>query len=1384
VNLVIRARQEGDRAIKTVTDALNGLFAAQDHVGDSAASTSSRVGQMVATLAQVDRVASTLAGTYDSAAAATSRQAQAIHAANVELDAQRERVVVLTRGLDILRAEADKAFIGPRRNGLTETIKGAQADLSRAENAVARLSKTVDQQLSSLGRSRSALRDLRTGSTEAADAQARLTAQIELDTRALAEQAVAAERVTAIQARINAVTGVTRSTGAPAADRADLLLRADAEYGAAQKATEAAAVRDAAIAYKLFEDRVRAGGVALREASAAQDTSNLRDAAIAHKLFEDRVRTGAAAMREADAAAEAEAQALARLRAEINPLAAIQEALNNKLRQARDAHAAGKLSALELAEAEKVLAANAARAAAALDHGGRTGKKGIFGLQPYEVQNLGYQVNDLVTQVASGTSIFQAMAQQGGQILQLLPQMGSRLLALATNPFFLAGAVAVGAVVLALNEAASAAERLRGFDALLTLNADGANYQSAALEKTVVSLRRYGVAASESTAALRTFVNEGIAPDRLEAFTRTARDMSDVLGVKVPDAAKQLADAFTGGYDAIARLDDATNVLTASQRDHIRTLFEEGNAQGARAEAYRIISAQFEESAAKQRGPWTEAVRSLGGAWQSFLDVLSKNGPAEGAMGFLEGLASGVSDVLNLLSGTQTLATLNKRIALQAQVYAGAVELLTLDGKLQYRARDTDNEEGVKRARELNALLAERAKLLAPKPATTDTVNDEAASAKADRDAVRRLTLEEELQRLREKGEKGLSESERKRREFLAGQLAYNKASGGEIVKAAERSLALDKERNTIAKEQERLSKASTVERERRNRELRDVDLQQSAGILSSAKKYEGLSETRDKSALGELFKQANVNVDPEMTAWCAAFVNAVLGANGIKGTGSLSARSFLNFGKETTSPNPGDVVVLRRGKNEAQGHVGFFQGYDDKGGVRVLGGNTGDKVATSTFKASDVLSYRQAPNQADVARQIAEVDKRQDALNQKVDDENARRLKTVETLTVEGTLTGEKLIAAQRAQAIEEEVLKVEQEYAKLRKAGATVDPAAERERLELVRATAGAEFDVSHQRQLQAARRATADQPVADLTAQREAIQKQIKFFNETGQFSLADNLKPQLSEVNDRLNEAIEKAKAFYAALAGDGAEAEAARNNLGLTKDQVANVTLGLESAQAATQTLGYVMGVSLDDAAQQFASGATSAFDKFAQAVAAGANVFRSIKNAFLGFASDFLRQIAQMIEQQIIFNLVSGLLRSFGGATGSANGVGAIGGLQAHDGGIIGGAGPVARMISPSLFDVAMRYHLGGVAGLKPNEVPAILERGEEVLTRSDPRHRANAGAGGGGGGGDRAGNVTTILVDDRETALERALRTPAGERTLIQFVRDNSGAFRGALGV
>jgi uncharacterized protein (TIGR02594 family) len=134
---------------------------------------------------------------------------------------------------------------------------------------------------------------------------------------------------------------------------------------------------------------------------------------------------------------------------------------------------------------------------------------------------------------------------------------------------------------------------------------------------------------------------------------------------------------------------------------------------------------------------------------------------------------------------------------------------------------------------------------------------------------------------------------------------------------------------------------------------------------VAEAQKWVGTLAKRDRNELKVLMTnnaQVGYTVDPLRTPWCAGFANAMLVSTGYQGTGSLLARSFLNYGVTTHSPNEGDIVVLRRGHNGYSGHVGFFVGYEYYRGqqyVRVLGGNTRRSVDVGHYPASRVLGYR-----------------------------------------------------------------------------------------------------------------------------------------------------------------------------------------------------------------------------------------------------------------------------------------------------------------------------------------------------------------------------------------------------------------------------------------
>jgi uncharacterized protein (TIGR02594 family) len=135
--------------------------------------------------------------------------------------------------------------------------------------------------------------------------------------------------------------------------------------------------------------------------------------------------------------------------------------------------------------------------------------------------------------------------------------------------------------------------------------------------------------------------------------------------------------------------------------------------------------------------------------------------------------------------------------------------------------------------------------------------------------------------------------------------------------------------------------------------------------IISEASKLEGLHARKDREVIKKYLKASNSNqepVDPTQIPWCAAFANAVLRRTGFEGTESHMARSFLNWGQKTTQPKEGDIVVLKRGRSTATGHVGFFNGYEWYGSqlyVKVLGGNQNKSVNVAYFPVNYVLGYR-----------------------------------------------------------------------------------------------------------------------------------------------------------------------------------------------------------------------------------------------------------------------------------------------------------------------------------------------------------------------------------------------------------------------------------------
>ena len=117
--------------------------------------------------------------------------------------------------------------------------------------------------------------------------------------------------------------------------------------------------------------------------------------------------------------------------------------------------------------------------------------------------------------------------------------------------------------------------------------------------------------------------------------------------------------------------------------------------------------------------------------------------------------------------------------------------------------------------------------------------------------------------------------------------------------------------------------------------------------------------------------------------------------------------------------------------------------------------------------------------------------------------------------------------------------------------------------------------------------------------------------------------------------------------------------------------------------------------------------------------------------------------------------------------------------IRVKDG--IVGATTQSRTVDPNVFIGAMRYHTGGMVGLKPGEVPAILQTGEEVLAKGDPRHRSNFNPAATAAAAPTQSVRNVLVIGDDQIAA--AMNGSHGETTILTTLKRNASTVRQLIG-
>jgi hypothetical protein len=886
--------------------------------------------------------------------------------------------------------------------------------------------------------------------------------------------------------------------------------------------------------------------------------------------------------------------------------------------------------------------------------GGSGGRAGFLGLDPYALQNLSYQVNDIFTSLASGIPPFQVLAQQSGQIVQLFPGLVSRMAALL--PILAPLAAGLYIVASAMGEVKEQAALAREAAGLIASLGETNGNSAAGIKETASLLRDMGVAAREAQEATANLVKRGLDPRALDDYAVAAKNLSDVTGTELKTATDEVAKAFTSGAEAVLTLDDKYHFLTDTQRDNLKASKDTKDEYNEVNKAFTQLYNKMQDGANAMRGPYTDATNTLKNSWRGLLETIADTGV--------------LTSFNNLLNNT----------------IVGFSMLLNLGKRASAIFKDYDSAYNNNKGWELEKVAAAFKSI--------DTNFSKAGGISGLMDSAGKDTLAQM----------------RRGRAALEREQSFNGDAGsGSRGRQKQDETADEKARKKSAQDAKKAAREAEAERKR-------------------------------QLAEAEQFRKQYENEQDQLTSALSRFTIEAL--------------------RGTQAPLDQQLQMAKQAVDEQ------FKSLEDR--LQEFKTKFGADKLINGMSQSDYAAALEAQKQAiTLAKQLGVYESnvndlmasRSTRLKQIQDDQKAGVITAQQALdkTVEVTSSLQPAIDG----AINSARLFI-----------MALKPSAETQALldkfDRIQNQAGDDGKQTI-RKTQAVR--GVDQNDEKLNAVFERRAKLIDAANklyESGVYNYTekeDLIRLAYESTNDEINKGIQAARDYLQA------------NKDMIPPEVMTNALAQLALYEAKLKNLTEMQKAIHDTAEQAIAGGLMNMFDSLAQGIAnvitgAGSlkDVFSSLGRAALSFAADFMKAIAQAIIQIYALRIAKSLVGGFHGG-------GVVGDLS-------GGQMKLSRNVGmPDLnLSAVPRYHEGTPsAGLKSNEMLAVLETGEKVQTKeqqsAEKRKLDNARKNSGGR------NLKQVLAfgDDQ---IAQAMAGPAGDDVVITKIRRNKTRIRQELGL
>jgi hypothetical protein len=966
-------------------------------------------------------------------------------------------------------------------------------------------------------------------------------------------------------------------------------------------------------------------------------------------------------------AADFEARAKA-LRAQIDPRGAAQARYNAELAEYNALAKRGAITAAEHAAAQGIAKQRFEQTSQAIK-----GVGGATTLTRQQLLTLQYTFNDVVASLGSGISPMTILLQQGGQVTQAFGGLRGTIATLGSSIGVVGGVIAGVAVTVAGLTAAWVANdnSTRAVETALAGVGRASGGTAGDLERVAQSSAEAG---KVSVAAARdmqvAFLRTGkVGADEMGRAIAIARNYAATLGVEtkaaVDDLAKALADPARGADELNARL----SFLDDRTRQYVRTLVD----QNSRSEAQRVILNALGPALANAE----QATNAFGRAW---------NYVSRQAADAWDAIGKAVDRAVDGRNPAEELDLLKwQRDRLRENISGNVVPLMLpqverriaeLERQLDEQQRRAAQIAADARANELSVRAGEVARDVVPGARDIERLRQQQAALRA--------ALDDPLTRskLADVGQVEAAYA-RVTAELARYRPAVDAATQAVVTQNSATELSI---RTTLSLAEAYLQNAEAAERAEARRQ----------GLLEQAR--EGIdADTRARQVLRERVAEAATQAAKQV-ADLAQQGDAQKRVNDMVASGALvsaQARETMQV-EQALRPLLTAQAIAEGDAKETLARIierlrqAYGQLLAEESRSQTLQVNEDKRREIELLQRQVALVNASAAARGDA---LATLRAEQELRRRGVDlaSEEARAYvdasRQVEALGL--TLRGQEQLKDQR-----DEITLLDRQIALV---GASV--AKRSEELAVLRA-------------IQNLRRSGIDAGSAEGQA-AVASAKRIDELNRTlaGRQALEDQ-KDEITLLQRQTELTGQSASERAVIIAQLRAEQGLRQRGIDLASDEGRAIIENAGRIERLTQEL------QRQDAAYRAIENAVgSALDRFADVLAQGKTDWKSWGDAGRAALQDISREVIKMAVMNPLKNLLFGsnqpTLSDAGGLFGRL-----FAGLF-HEGGVVGADGG-GRMVPAFAFAGAPRLHDGGF--LRPDEVPAILQRGERVLSRAEAR--------------------------------------------------------------